>query len=41
MAFKHEGFWQPMDTLRDKDILKIFGNLKILLGKYGKNKLIN
>ena len=18
MAFKHEGFWQPMDTLRDK-----------------------
>ena len=18
MAYKHEGFWQPMDTLRDK-----------------------
>jgi glucose-1-phosphate cytidylyltransferase len=21
MAFKHEGFWQPMDTLREKNIL--------------------
>ena len=21
MAFKHEGFWQPMDTLRDKLLL--------------------
>ena len=21
MAFKHEGFWQPMDTKRDKDYL--------------------
>ena len=20
-AFKHEGFWQPMDTLREKNIL--------------------
>ena len=22
MAFKHKGFWQPMDTLRDKRILE-------------------
>ena len=22
MAFKHEGFWQPMDTLRDKQTLE-------------------
>ena len=22
MAFKHEGFWQPMDTLRDKNTLE-------------------
>ena len=21
VAFKHEGFWQPMDTLREKQIL--------------------
>ena len=22
MAFQHDGFWQPMDTLRDKNHLK-------------------
>ena len=22
MAFEHRGFWQPMDTLRDKDYLE-------------------
>jgi glucose-1-phosphate cytidylyltransferase len=22
MAYKHEGFWQPMDTLRDKNMLE-------------------
>ena len=22
MAFKHDGFWQPMDTLRDKEYLE-------------------
>ncbi len=22
MAYKHEGFWQPMDTLRDKNVLE-------------------
>ena len=21
MAYKHEGFWHPMDTLRDKNFL--------------------
>jgi glucose-1-phosphate cytidylyltransferase len=21
MAFNHEGFWQPMDTLREKEVL--------------------
>ena len=21
-AFKHEGFWQPMDTIRDKKLLE-------------------
>jgi glucose-1-phosphate cytidylyltransferase len=22
MAYKHSGFWQPMDTLRDKNYLE-------------------
>ena len=22
MAYKHEGFWQPMDTLREKNLLE-------------------
>jgi glucose-1-phosphate cytidylyltransferase len=22
MAFEHNGFWQPMDTLRDKNLLE-------------------
>jgi glucose-1-phosphate cytidylyltransferase len=22
MAFKHDGFWQPMDTLREKNLLE-------------------
>ena len=22
MAFEHDGFWQPMDTLRERDILQ-------------------
>jgi glucose-1-phosphate cytidylyltransferase len=22
MAFKHEGFWRPMDTLKDKEVLE-------------------
>lgn len=26
MAFKHEGFWQPMDTLREKQMLETLWN---------------
>jgi glucose-1-phosphate cytidylyltransferase len=26
MAFEHEGFWQPMDTLRDKNQLEELWN---------------
>ena len=26
MAFKHNGFWQPMDTLRDKNQLENLWN---------------
>ena len=22
MAFEHEGFWQPMDTMRERDLLQ-------------------
>ena len=22
MAFRHEGFWRPMDTLKDKEVLE-------------------
>ena len=25
-SFKHEGFWQPMDTLRDKKLLEKMWN---------------
>ena len=25
-AYKHEGFWQPMDTLRDKNVLENMWN---------------
>ena len=28
MAFKHDGFWQPMDTLRDKNNLEKLWNTK-------------
>ena len=26
MAFKHDGFWQPMDTLREKQMLEKLWN---------------
>ncbi len=26
MAFSHRGFWQPMDTLRDKNLLESLWN---------------
>ena len=33
MAFKHRGFWQCMDTLRDKEILEKKLEIKSILGK--------
>jgi len=36
IAYKHRGFWHPMDTLRDKTILKNSGTVGKLHGKYGK-----
>lgn len=36
-AFKHSGFWQPMDTLRDKIISKNFGKKIKLLGRNGNS----
>ena len=29
-AFKHYGFWQPMDTLRDKELLEKLNNNKLV-----------
>ncbi|MGF6952923.1 NDP-sugar pyrophosphorylase family protein [Neobacillus sp. B4I6] len=39
MAFKHTGFWQPMDTLNDKLYLQEIWIRRNLLGKIGINKL--
>ena len=36
LAFKHNGFWACMDTLREKKELNIFGINKKCDGKYGK-----
>jgi glucose-1-phosphate cytidylyltransferase len=36
-AYEHKGFWQPMDTLRDK-ILRSYGPLEMPLGKNGYDK---
>ena len=35
MAFEHDGFWQPMDTLRDKMQLEELFQLARRRGKYG------
>ena len=35
-SFKHNGFWHPMDTLRDKIYLDSLWESKRLIGKYGK-----
>ena len=35
MAFMHNEFWQPMDTLRDKNLLENLWSIKKLHGKYG------
>ena len=34
-AFIHDGFWQPMDTLREKNELESYGLLVRLHGKFG------
>ena len=36
-AFKHNGFWQCMDTLRDKELLNKVGKKN---ASYGKFKVI-
>ena len=36
LAFKHEGFWRPMDTLKDKEVLEDMveqGSMPWRLGK--------
>ena len=43
-AFKHEGFWQPMDTLREKQILNdlwLKGNAPWKSFKYNDKKVLN
>jgi len=34
-AFKHEGFWQPLDTLRDKNELEKLWEARKRHGSYG------
>jgi glucose-1-phosphate cytidylyltransferase len=36
MVFKHLDFWQPMDTLRDKNLFKQTWVICKALGKLGK-----
>ena len=38
MAYAHDGFWQPMDTLRDKELLEEYGKTTKRLGKSGSRK---
>ena len=37
MAFEHRGFWQPMDTLRDKTMLEELGPPARRPGRYGSD----
>ena len=37
-AFKHDGFWHPMDTLRDKNYLN---DLWIEIKRHGKSGMID
>ena len=39
MCFEHNGFWQPMDTLRDKVFSKSYGLQEKHHGKLGTNNL--
>ena len=43
MAFKHKGFWQPMDTLRENYYYNPYGKVAKLHGKNGvkKNNFVN
>ena len=36
-AFKHTGFWRPMDTLRDKNLLLIYGMRILHRGEHGNS----
>ena len=35
-TYKHEGFWMPMDTVRDKNLLQKIWDSGKFLGKCGK-----
>jgi len=37
-AWVHRGFWQPMDTLRDKQNLNSLWTAEPLPGSYGKDE---
>lgn len=37
-AYKHKGFWKPMDTLRDKNELEKCGKVVKLHGRYGNSR---
>ena len=39
-VYRHEGFWQPMDTLRDKTRLEDLGLPEMLLGRVGNVKSV-
>lgn len=36
MAYRHEGFWQPMDTVRERESLESLWNSGKALGGYGR-----
>lgn len=38
LAYKHEGFWQAMDTLREKTCWKTCGKAKPRRGKSGNDR---
>ena len=39
-AYRHQGFWQSMDTLRDKQVSRTFGLLEKHRGRFGRMKPI-
>lgn len=38
MAYKHTGFWQCMDTVREKNSLRKCGAATMLPGRFGNNE---